>query len=193
MKPKPELFPGFKKHLEHFVKLDDQEFERILNFFTVKRLKKHQYLVNAGKKVRHTYWTKKGMLTSNYTDPDGKEHVIQFAMENCWITDQDAFYNQADAIFDIVAMEDCELLCITYEDRERLCLEIHKMANFFRKKANDSFVKQQKRLLSYLSSDAQKRYELLLAEYPPFIHRLPKKILAAYLGVSRETLSRFGK
>ena len=48
-----------------------------------------------------------------------------------------------------------------------------------------SFVKQQKRLLSYLSSDAQKRYELLLAEYPPFIHRLPKKVLAAYLGVSR--------
>ncbi|HWA35287.1 MAG TPA: Crp/Fnr family transcriptional regulator [Cyclobacteriaceae bacterium] len=193
MKPKPEHFPTFRKHLEQFVKLDDREFEAILNFFTVKRLKKRQFLVNAGNKVKHTHWVKKGMLTSNYTDPEGKEHVIQFAMENCWITDQNAFYNQGDAIFDILCVEDCELLCITFDDREKLCAEVHKMANFFRKKANDSFVKQQKRLLSYLSSDAKKRYELLLAEYPPFIHRLPKKVLAAYLGVSRETLSRFGK
>jgi len=67
------------------------------------------------------------------------------------------------------------------------------MEHFFRKKANDSFVKQQKRLLTYMTSDSQKRYELLLAEYPQLIQRLPKKILAAYLGVSRETLSRFSK
>ncbi len=191
MKPQPGSYRAFRKHLEQFVKLSDSEFERVLNFFTIKKLKKNQILIAAGKKVQHTYWTKKGMLTSNYTDEDGKQRVIQFAMENCWITDQDAFYNRANAIFDIVCMEDSELLSITFEDREKLCTDSHKMANFFRKKANDSFVKQQKRLLSYLSSDAQKRYELLLAEYPPFIHRLPKKILAAYLGVSRETLSRF--
>jgi CRP-like cAMP-binding protein len=193
MKAEPEFFASFRKHLEHFVKLDDKEFQKVLSFFTVRKLKKREFLVHAGDKVKHTYWTKKGMLISNYSDPKGKEHVIQFAMENCWITDQNAFYNQADAIFDLVCMEDCELLCITRDDREKLCAEVHKMANFFRKKANDSFVKQQKRLLSYLSSDARKRYDLLFEENPEFIRRLPKKILASYLGVSRETLSRFGK
>jgi hypothetical protein len=67
------------------------------------------------------------------------------------------------------------------------------MEHFFRKKANDSFTKQQKRLLTYLTADAQKRYELLLSEYPTLVQRLSKKTLAAYLGVSRETLSRFGR
>jgi CRP-like cAMP-binding protein len=193
MKSNLQFFSSFREHLERFVNLDDREFQKVLTFFTVRKLKRRQYLIHAGDKVKHTYWAKTGLLISNYLDPDGKVHVIQFAMENCWITDQDAFYNEADAIFDIVCMEDCELLCITREDRERLCLEVNTMANFFRKKANDSFVKQQKRLLSYLSSDARKRYDILLSENPEFIRRLPKKILASYLGVSRETLSRFGK
>jgi CRP-like cAMP-binding protein len=193
MNLQPESFPVFRKHLERFVKLDEDEFAQILGFFSLKKMKKNQVLVRAGDKVRHIYWTNKGLLTSNYTDDQGKEHIIQFANENCWITDQNAFYNRADAIFDIVCREDCELLGITFEDREKLCAEVNKMANFFRKKANDSFVKQQKRLLTYLSSDAQKRYDLLLSEYPDLVQRLPKKLLAAYLGVSRETLSRFGR
>jgi CRP-like cAMP-binding protein len=193
MKPQPTSFQSFRKHLEQFVKLDDQEFARALRFFSVKKIKKGQHLIRAGEKVKHTWWVKKGLLISNYNDPEGKEHVIQFAIENCWITDQNAFYKESDAIFDILCIEDAELLCINYADRENLCAEMHGIANFFRKKANDSFVKQQKRLLSYLSSDARKRYDLLLAENPEFVRRLSKKILAAYLGVSRETLSRFGK
>lgn len=193
MKLQSNSFINFKNHLENFIKIEDSEFEQIIRYFTFKKLKKHQLLIRAGDRVQHTYWTKKGLLTSNFIDPEGKEHIIQFAIEDCWITDQNAFYNQTTAIFNIVCMEDSELLCLSYQNREKLCSEIHKMEHFFRKKANDSFAKQQKRLLTYLTSDAQKRYELLLSEYPQLIQRLSKKTLAAYLGVSRETLSRFRK
>ena len=183
----------FKRHLEKFISLTEKEFEEVLGYFTYKKTKKHQVLVREGDKVQHTFWTKKGLLISTFTDASGKEHIIQFAIENCWITDQDAFYNQADAIFNIVCIEDSELLSISFKKRESLCLAMPKMERFFRKKANDSFTKQQKRLLTYLTSDSQKRFDLLLAEYPQLIQRLSKKILAAYLGVSRETLSRFRK
>jgi CRP-like cAMP-binding protein len=193
MKLRAHSFVSLRRHLECFIKINDEEFEEILSYFTFRKLKKRQLLIRTNDHVRYTYWTKKGLLISNYTDQHGKEHIIQFALENCWITDQNAFYNQARAIFNIVCMEDCELLCLSYENRERLCSDVPKMEHFFRKKANDSFVKQQHRLLSYLTSDAQKRYELLQAEYPQLIQRISKKILAAYLGVSRETLSRFKK
>jgi CRP-like cAMP-binding protein len=133
------------------------------------------------------------LLLSTYSNQQGKEHIIQFADENCWVTDQQAFYNKTKAIFNIKAMEACELLCLSYSNREKLCAAMPKAERFFRKKANDSFVKQQKRMLTYLTSDAKKRYELLLEEYPQLIQRLPKKTLAAYLGVSRETMSRFKK
>jgi CRP-like cAMP-binding protein len=190
---KPSDFIDFKRHLEKFISLDDLEFGLVLGYFTYKKLKKHDILIRQGNKVQHTYWTKKGLLTSNFTDDNGKEHIIQFAIENCWITDQHAFYHQADAIFTIGCIEDSELLCLSFKKREALCLALPKMERFFRKKANDSFTKQQKRLLTYMTSDSQKRFDLLLSEYPSLMQRLSKKTLAAYLGVSRETLSRFRK
>lgn len=193
MSIQPEALNSFRKHLEQFVKISEGEFQQALTYFTTKKIRKNQVLLNPTDKVRHTYWVVKGLLLSTYNGSDGKEHVIQVANENCWVTDQNAFYNQADAIFTISSFEDSELLFLTYEKREKLCRDMPVMNDFFRKKANDSFVKQQKRLLTYMTSDSQKRYELLLEEYPQLIQRLPKKILAAYLGVSRETLSRLGK
>jgi CRP-like cAMP-binding protein len=193
MKPAPDSNAAFRKHLEGFIKISDGEFAEILAYFSPKKLKKHQLLIRAGDNVHHTYWTKNGLLTSTFTAPDGKEHIIQFADEGCWITDQNAYYHQAKAIFTIAAVEDTELLSLSFENREKLCAAFHKMEHFFRKKANDSFTKQQKRLLTYLTSDSQRRFELLLQEYPKLLQRLSKKTLAAYLGVSRETLSRFTK
>lgn len=181
----------FRKHLEAYTKLSDEEYEKVLHYFTVKKLKKHDYLVREGDLVSTHHWIAKGLLISSFTDQEGKEHIMQFAIENCWITDQDAFYNQTKAIFNIVCVEDTTLFALSYENREKLCADMHKMEHFFRKKGNDSFVKQQRRLLSYMTNDAKGRFNLLMQEYPELYQRLSKKILAAYLGVTRETLSRF--
>ena len=186
-----ESFKVFRKHLETYAKFSDDEYEKVLSYFTVKQLKKHDYLVREGDLVSTHHWITKGLLISSFTEREGKEHIIQFAIENCWITDQDAFYNQTRAIFNIICLEDTTLLALSYKNREKLCSEMHKMEHFFRKKGNDSFVKQQRRLLSYMTNDAKERFNLLMQEYPGLYQRLSKKTLAAYLGVTRETLSRF--
>jgi CRP-like cAMP-binding protein len=181
----------FRQHLGKHTHLTTQEFEQLLSFFSEEKITRNTMLVKAGARVPNTYWVKKGLLISSFTDEDGKDHIIQFATENCWITDQDGFYNQKNAIFDISSIEDTELLSLSFHNREKLCEEIPAMNHFFRRKGNDSFVKQQKRLLTYLTADAKKRFDLLMQEYPGIYQRVSKKIMAAYLGVSRETLSRF--
>ncbi|PZR29800.1 MAG: Crp/Fnr family transcriptional regulator [Citrobacter freundii] len=180
----------FKTHLDKHTTITGSEFELILSYFTEKKIGKNTVLIRSAARVPDTYWVKTGLLVSSFTDEDGRDHIIQFATENCWITDQDAFYHQKNAIFDIMAYENCELLCLNFHDREKLCAEIPAMNHFFRRKANDSFVKQQKRLLTYLTADAKKRFDLLMEEYPGIQQRVSKKTMAAYLGVSRETLSR---
>lgn len=186
-----ELHPSFRKHLEKFVNLADTAFHEIMKSFGTKKLRKNENLIRSGDVVSHTFWVESGLLVSIYNDESGKEHVLQFAIENCWITDQEAFYNQSIGSLMVTAYEDSSLLSLSFDAREKLCSDFHAMEKFFRKKGNDSFVKQQKRLLTYLTSDAKQRFDLLLQEYPGLVQRVPKSVLASYLGVSRETLSRF--
>lgn len=183
---------ALRKHFEEIIPLTDQEFDYILSHFTPKKLKKHQFLVQTGDEVKHTYWVKQGLLLATYTDENDREYIIQFAMENWWITDYQAYFTKIKAITNVQCLENSELLGLSFENREKLCREMHKMEHFFRRKANSGYVALQKRMLSLMADSAQKRYEILISQYPNLVQRVSKATLAAYLGVSRETLSRFG-
>ena len=181
---------AFHKHLRKFATITEEELDESRKYFTKVNVKKNDSLISPDQAVDHTWWVIKGLLISTLHDDEGKEHIIQFAIENCWITDPDAFYNRQRSTLSVVALENSGLIRISFDDREALCKQIPSFGEFFRKKANDSFVKQQKRLITYLTADTRRRYELLGEEYPGIFPRISKKLLAAYLGVSRETLSR---
>ena len=124
------------------------------------------------------------------TDANGKDHIIQFGIQDWWITDYQAYYNQTPATVNIDCVEESELLCLSNHNREKLCAEMHKIEHFFRKKTNKRNVALQERILLLLSSSAKERYDRLLEQYPQLFQKLPKQLIASYLGVSRETLSR---
>jgi len=182
---------ALRQHFEKITPLTDQEFDYILSHFTTKKLKKHQFLIQEGDNVTNDYFVVKGLLKAAFTNGEGKEHILQFAMEDWWITDFQAYFNQTEATLTIDCIEDTELLCLSLTNREKLCAELHKIEHFFRRKSNFGYIALQLRILSLLNSNAKERYEQLLLQYPTLFQRVPKTLIASYLGVSRETLSRF--
>lgn len=183
-----------RRHIEKITPLTDNEFEYILSHFTPKKYKKHQFLVQEDFPVVNDFFVTKGLLKASYTNPDdGKEHILQFAWEDWWITDYQAYFNETAATLVIDCIEDVEVLCLSLHNREKICADLHKIEHFFRRKSNAGYVALQRRILSLLNSSAEERYHQLLATYPQLFQRVPKTLLAAYLGVSRETLSRLSR
>ncbi|HCQ13164.1 Crp/Fnr family transcriptional regulator [Flavobacterium sp.] len=180
-----------RQQIEEITSLTDEEFEYVLSHFETKKLKKHQFLIQENDLVKNDYFVLNGCLKSYHVDSNGKEHIVQFATQNWWITDFQAHFNKTNATLFIDCIEDCELLSLSLENREKLCSEMHKIEHFFRKKSNSGYVALQQRILSMLNNNPQERYDKLLLSNPILFQKVPKKFIASYLGVSRETLSRF--
>jgi CRP-like cAMP-binding protein len=180
-----------RQHFEKITPLSDQEFEYLLAHFTRRKLKKHQFLLQEGDAVNHDYFVTKGLLKAYFVNDEGKEHILQFAMEDWWVTDYQAYFSQTAATLNIDCIEDVEVLALSLQNRDKICAELHKVEHFFRRKSNAGYVALQRRILSLLNYNAKERYEQLLTLYPSLFQRVPKTLLASYLGVSRETLSRF--
>ncbi|SEV89883.1 cAMP-binding domain of CRP or a regulatory subunit of cAMP-dependent protein kinases [Chitinophaga sp. YR573] len=179
-----------REHIEKIVPLSDDEFAFVCTHFTIKKFKKHQFLIQEGEAVKYSYFVISGLLKLVHTDDTGKQHIVSFAMEDWWESDFYAYYTQTEATMSLECVEDTVVFCLLLEDYKKLCDGLQKMERFFLQKANFGFIASQRRIISWLTSNAKERYEQLLKQSPSLIQRVPKSLLATYLGVSRETLSR---
>jgi CRP-like cAMP-binding protein len=177
-------------HIEKIVPLSDEEFALVSKHFIYKQFKKHQFLVQPGEAIHYNYFILSGLLKLVYTEESAKEHILSFAMEDWWESDFLAYYTQTKATLSLECIEDTEVLCLSLENYQALCTEFPKIEHFFHEKAIFGFLAAQRRILSLLTTNAQQRYEQLIVKHPSLLQRVPKALLAAYLGVSRETLSR---
>jgi CRP-like cAMP-binding protein len=182
-----------RKQIEEIVKLTDDEFDFVLQHFQKKSFKKHQIILHEGDYATFDFFVVKGLMRVTKLDFDGKEHILQFGMENWWITDAEAFHYKTISTLIVDCLENTETLSLTLENKEKLSKELPKMQTFFLKKTTNGYIALQKRILCFLSSNANDRYHNLLLLYPGLIQRVPKAMIASYLGVTRETLSRLSK
>jgi CRP-like cAMP-binding protein len=182
-----------RAHFEKIIQLTDSEFEYIFSHFVHKKLIKHQFLIQEGEIVKNEFFVVKGCLKSYMIDSDNKMHVLQFALPDWWITDYHALYNKTPSSLYIDPVESAEVLVISLADKDKLCAELHKVEHFFRKKTNFGYVALQQRVLGLINTNARDRYEQLIKQYPALFQMVPKQLIASYLGVTRETLSRLYK
>ncbi len=179
-----------RRHIEEISPLSNEEFDYIQTFFIKKRVLKNQYLLHEGDDVKYEFFVLSGLYKVFFLDESGKEFIIQFAKESWWMSDYYSFYLRKNATVFIECIEAGEVLMSTLEAREKLASEFHKMEHFQRVKLTNGYVALQQRIKLLLSSTPQERYEAFSKLYPDLLQRLPKKMIAEYLGVSRETLSR---
>lgn len=179
-----------KQHLLKTATLTDEQFNYIFSHFKPLSFKKRQVIISPGDKVDAEYFVLSGCLKSFYMNDDLKMFILQFAMPTWWASDYNALFYQVKATITVDCITDAEVLCLSSDDREKLCNELHQFERFFRWRTNKGYVAAHKRLLSFMDNDAKGRYEDLLKLYPELYNLVPKQLIAAYLGVSRETLSR---
>lgn len=179
-----------RRHIEQIIPVSDEEFEYIQTFFTTKRVRKGQYLVHEGDEVKYEYLVLSGIYRVFYIDEEGKEYIVQFARENWWMSDYIAFFKQNNANMFVECLVEGEVLFSTLQAREKLSAELHKMEHFYRVKLTNGYIALQQRIKLLLSGTALQRYEEFTKLYPDLLQQIPKKLIAEYLGISRETLSR---
>jgi CRP-like cAMP-binding protein len=177
-------------HVAKSTPLSDDQFDYFFSHFKPLLCKKGQVLIAPGKPVEQEYFVLDGCLKSFYRTDQGKTFILQFAMPTWWASDYEALYNGTPATTQLDCITASEVLCLASADREKLCKEVHAIESFFRWRTNRGYVAAQKRLLSFMHHDARQRYEELLRLYPQLYNVVPKQLIAAYIGVSRETLSR---
>src|SRR5690606_38434447 len=120
------------KAIRQKVNLPDGEAATFERFFIRRKYRKRQYVLNAGDKCQYLLFVAKGLLRSCTVSDDGDEHVMQFAMEGAWITDMGSFLSGDDAIYNIEALEDSELLLLTRDGMEELLETIANVERYFR-------------------------------------------------------------
>lgn len=179
-----------RTHINKVVDLTDEQFDYFFSLFKPQSFKKGENLIREGDEVDHEYFVLDGCLKTFYTNDSMKMHILQFATSMWWASDYNALYNDEKASFSVDCVADAHTLCLYSEDRERACREIHEIEHFLRWRSNRGYVGLQKRILSLLNNNARSRYEELMMQHPELYHLVPKQLIAAYLGVSRETLSR---
>jgi CRP-like cAMP-binding protein len=179
-----------KQHIGKFVTISDDQLDYFVSHFQEHTYKKGQMIIGEGDRVDKEYFVLSGCLKAFYINDETKMYILQFAMPTWWTSDYSALYNNTRASISVDCITDAEVLSLSNADREKICSEIHAIEHFFRWRTNRGYVASQRRLLSLMNSDAKERYEELMRMYPELYHIVPKHLIAAYLGVTRETLSR---
>jgi len=179
-----------KDHVSKIASLTDEEFDYFFSHFKPETFKKGQSIISEGQLVDKEYFVIDGCLKAFFVNDEVKMYILQFAMPTWWASDYSALYNNTKATINVDCVSDAEILSLSNSDREKICSELHQAEHFFRWRTNKGYVAAQKRLLSFMNNDTKTRYEELLALYPALYNTVPKHLIAAYLGVSRETLSR---
>ncbi|MFD2035393.1 Crp/Fnr family transcriptional regulator [Belliella marina] len=186
---------SFRNYLNRYVSklVSDEEFDTIISHFTYKKIGRRDYLLEQGEISKHLAFILKGAMRKYYIDNKGKEYVVDLYIENWWPEDRESYVLETPSVYNIEAWENCELLLITKEDTVQLSKKCPVFTEMLLRLDERNKIATQKRITSTISSAAKDRYDDFVKSYPEFLQRFPQHIIASYLGITKDTLSRVRK
>ncbi|WP_395066270.1 Crp/Fnr family transcriptional regulator [Flavobacterium sp.] len=180
-------------YFQQLLPLNKSEKQLVVNLFKPRLYRKRQYVLQDTDLCNQFNFVVRGCLKMYKIDGKGNMHIIQFASENWWISDIGSFYGRTPSELNIDAFEDTMVLQISYDNLIALYGQAPKFQRIFRVLIENSFISLQKRLLQNISSTAEERYEAFLETYTLLNNRLPQTLVASFLGITPEFLSRLRK
>jgi CRP-like cAMP-binding protein len=187
------MYDLFFQNLNSKVQLTTEEQEQIKTYLTFKKLRKKQYLLQEGDVCKTIAFVEKGALRAYSVDNNSNEHIIQFGLEGWLISDLYSFLTGEPATYNIDAIEDSELVIISKSAHEELLETMPKYETFTRLNMTGAYLAMQRRLTSIISASVEERYQDFIALYPHIAQRVPQHMIASYMGLTPETLSRIRK
>ncbi|PWL38529.1 Crp/Fnr family transcriptional regulator [Flagellimonas aquimarina] len=180
--------------ISKYIKLSSEEENLIETFWAEKTLQKGDYLLRNGETCGTDNFVVNGTLKAFYINPEtGKEEILYFAIENWWATDIESFQKQSPSIYNIQAIEHTTLLQIRYDSFQEMLKQIPKLERFFRIILENYLGSLQRRIILNNILDAEQRYMDFLKNYPKISEKVPNYLIASYLGITAEFLSRIRK
>jgi CRP-like cAMP-binding protein len=184
------MYEVFQKYMDSKIQLYQDQSDWIRSLSLVRKLRKHQFLLQAGDICKQHAFVSKGCLRSYSVDSDGVEHTVKFAVENWWIGDRDSLMSGEPAMLNIDAVEDSEVVLLSTKNFDLICQKIPAFNNMVNNLLQSAYNASQNRILANISLSAIEKYEHFLQRYPDLALRIPQGMIASYLGMSPETLSR---
>jgi CRP-like cAMP-binding protein len=189
------MYDILRKYINHVTSavIPDEEFVYIEQAFDIKRIKRKQFLLHEGTVCRFMAFITSGAMRQYRIDDNGTEHITTLALEGWWMSDRGSFMNLIPSRYNIDAVEDSTLLVTTLEKVNLLkeqSLTFLRMAHIL---DQNHSVAAQRRIEASISFSAEEKYHYLMREHPEFFNRFPQNMLASYLGLTPETMSRVRK
>lgn len=178
------------KNVAKHIDLNEKERVYFLSLLERRVLKRKKLILKQGIVCQYVAFVIDGALKSYTIDHEGKEHILNFATPDWWISDMYSLISQKPAILNIEAIADSEILVLSRDNREKLYQTIPKFERFFRILVENSLVANQQRLIDNLSATAEERYLHFIGKYPTIPFCVPQHSIASYLGITPEFLSK---
>jgi CRP-like cAMP-binding protein len=180
------------KHISSYITtpLTNSESELLKKILVPKKIRKKQYFLQEGQVCKYSAFIVKGAMRQYSVDDKGVEHIVRLLIENWWAVDRESFVMLTPSIYNIDAWEDTDVLLVTYSDLLEMLNQIPVLAQWTRKLDEHHAFAAQRRLTASITFSAEKRYEDFANTYPEFLQRFPQHMIASYLGITKETLSR---
>ena len=187
------MFEVLKKYLTDRAVLSDEQLELICSFFIPKHVEKGEFILREGEIAKYGNFVTSGCLRSYVIDNKGKEHIIQFAPETWWLTDITSILNQTPSLYFMDALEPSNILMIDFVGHQKIAEIIPAFNKAFQAGQQKHTAAKDRRIIASLTATAEERYQHFLHTYPTIAQRVPQHMLASYLGITPETLSRIRK
>lgn len=185
-----DLSQSFIDLFKEKLKFTDDEFDFLLSHFKLELIPRNFFYLKAGNISKQKAYINKGSTRTFTVDAKSHEHILFFSFEDWWIADFESYYSQQPAKQYIQAIEDCELLCISKCDLDKLEEQIPKLKGLFEEKRQKMIFATMRNLNEVKSLTPEERYLNLVKNHPHIFQRIPLQYIASYLDIEPPSLSR---